>query len=691
MMVDASTNSLSDITFGALSETQQEQIATPADLWTDDFALKVAVYDFERAANYRSMNHDWRWNNADNLYLGYVPQKFWEGTKIPRANISMFTAYEQIEEMVPRIMQALFAEDVWFEADALGAMTSPQAARASRDVILAQMENCGKVPKTKAIRQIVEIAVRDALIYGNGILELSWLYDIIHEKKFIPQFVPQRQAIQHPLLGTVWFPTGGFDRIIKEIMVEQYDNRPIVEHISIKDFYIDPNCPSHDPNDARYTIRRSYTHIDYLKSLRGVENFYIPEDDELVFLGQNKPSAQADNTKSYEESARQGSWQPQVEQSLDPGASRVELLRYKTDRRICWIVNRERCIYNVPNPYGRKLQYNLCYTDLVDRFYGLAVTDVTEGEQRLQEGIVNSRVDELALNIHAATIVKRGNTDPVYKLRVRPGAVQYSDDPKNDHIRQYTNNITQQAFAETAASDIRVQKITGLNDLVSGGQNPVARSATGAGLQGQATFARSQYQVEKVETNILEPMLTDIHMLNNHHLDPNQMIAAGKGQQIDPIAIFGAEVEFRMRAGSRMASKQTLAMNLQWIMQYMTSPQLEAQLNKSGRTIDYEEVFQLLIDATGYAKKATWIRPLTQQEQQAMQDAMTHPMTVDLVKQRERMAQMADMQQNKDERAMAKDVLNRQSDFALEDKKQHGENQRALLTAITQRQKPSGE
>ncbi len=689
-MIDASTNSLSDITFGALTDEQQEQIATPAELWTDDFALKVAVYDFERAANYRSQNHDWRWNNADNLYLGYVPQKFWEGTKIPRANISIFTAYEQVEAMVPRIMQALFSEDIWFETDAIG-LTSPQAARASRDTILVQMENCGRVPKTKSIRQIVEIAVRDALIYGNGILELSWLYDIIREKKFIPQFIPQRQAIQHPLYGTVWFPTGGFDRVIQETMVEQYDNRPIVEHISIKDFYIDPNCPSHDPNDARYTIRRSYTHVDYLKSLRGVENFYIPDDEELILLGQNKPNAVADNTKSYEEAARQGSWQPQVEQSLDPGASRVELLRYKTDRRVCWIVNRERCIYNVPNPYGRKLQYNLCYTDLVDRFYGLAVTDVTEGEQRLQEGIVNSRVDELALNIHAATVVKRGNTDPVYKLRVRPGAVQYSDDPKNDHIRQYTNNVTQQAFAETAASDVRVQKITGLNDLVSGGQNPVARSATGAGLQGQATFARSQYQVEKVETNILEPMLTDIHMLNNHHLDPNQMIAAGKGQQIDPIAIFGADVEFRMRAGSKMASKQTLAMNLQWIMQYMTNPQLQSQLNEMGQTIDFVEVFQLVIDATGYAKKADWIRPLTPEEQKSRQDAMMHPMTADLVKQRERMQSMAQLKLDSAEIGITKDVINRKAEFQLEGMKQHGENQRALLQAINQRQKPSGE
>jgi hypothetical protein len=641
--------------YAPLTEAEAAKITTTEQEWSDSFALKIVCDDFSRAENYRSQNHDWRWQNADALYLGYVAQKFWEGTKIPRASIPVFTAYEQIESMVPRVVQALFGDNPWFEASPIG-KTTPKAARVSRDTILAQMAET-------RIKRVVELALRSGLTYGNGILESSWLYQSQMVKKFVPRFQPQRRPIQHPITGqTFSVPSGGFDRVVVEVMEEEYVNRPNVETVSLKDFYIDPNCPTSDPADARYTVKRLFLDLDYLKSLRALEDFTIPDDATLTEMAQVKPSTQGDNTKSWQESARMANWQPQVDQTADPGGTRVEVLIYKTDRRIVWVANRSMVFYNRPNPYGRKLQYNFCYTDLLDRFYGLAITDVVEGEQRLQEGVLNGRIDELALNIHPQTVVARSNTEPVYKLRVRPGGVTYSTDPKNDMRREYTQNVTQQAFMETAASDVRVQKITGQNDLVSGAQNPVARSATGAGLQGQATFSRSQYQVEKVEDNMLGPILTDVHMLNQHHLDPNQMIEAVDGQMIDPMEVFGAKVRFEMRAGSRMASRQGLLQVLPYIMQYAMNPQLNSQLADQGKTLDYEEIFQMLLDSTGYKKKATWIRDMTPQEQQALQAARQNPQNAELQKQRERMAQMATMQQNKGELDLTKVAIQARSD-----------------------------
>ncbi len=637
-------NNLAIMDSGAsLTEAESDKITTPDQEWSDSFALKVAVEDFHRAENYRTQNHDWRWQNADALYLGYVAQKYWEGTKIPRANIPVFVAYEQVEALTPRVMQALFGDNPWFEANAMG-KTTPAAARASRDVILAQMSEC-------RVRKVIELGIRSGLTYGNGIWEACWYYNKQMVKKFIPQWEPVRRLVRHPITQQVFpAPTGQYRRVVVETEEEEYENRPILECISLKDFYIDPNCPTSDPNDARYTIRRSYTDADELKSYREMDYFSIPSDDELVEMTKQKPSAQADNTKNWEESARMGMWSSQVDQTLDPGGGRIELLRYKTDRRIVWIANRSRVIYNCPNPYGKKLQYNFCYTDLIDRFYGLAITDVVEGEQRLQEGILNGRIDELALNIHPATVVKRGNNEPVYKLRMRPGAVVQSDDPSKDMLRQFTNNVTQQAFQESAASSVRVQQITGMADTNSGGQNPVARSATGAGLQGQATIVRSQYLVEKVEYNVLEPLLSDFHMLNQHHLDPEQMIEAldGEGGKLlDPMEVFGATVKFEMRASTRMQSRNGLLQIIPYVMQYVMNPQLVQQLTSQGKTVDFESVLQLLLDATGLRAKATWVRPLNEQEQAALKAAAEHPQNADLQMQRERMQAMGHLQLNK--------------------------------------------
>lgn len=645
-----SYNALATADYGSLTQEQQGQVATPAQEWSDDFALKVACADFQRAANYRYQNHDWRWQNADALYLGYVAQKYWEGTKIPRANIAVFTAYEQIESMIPRIMQALFGDNPWFDANALGS-TLPAAARVSRDVILAQTMQ-------SRIKAVAEIGIRSGLTYGNGVFEASWLYSKQTVKKFLPRFVPVRHLMRHPITGMPFAaPTGEYNRIIQEVEEEEYENRPVINALSLKDFYIDPNCPTSNPRDGRFTLVRGYPDIDYLKSLRGAEGFTIPDDQGLIELSHTKPSAQADNTKGWEESARLGMWSPQIDQTTDPGGGRIELLRYSSARRIVWVANQSHILYNRPNPYGRILQYNLCYTDLIDRFYGLAITDVTEGEQRLQEGVLNARIDELALNIHASTVVNRSNNEPAYKLRVRPGAVIYSSDPTKDMVRQYTNNVTAQAFQETAASDMRVQKITGQADTNSGGQNPVARSATGAGLQGQAAQSRVQYLVEKCEYNVLEPMLNDFHLLNQHHLDPDQMVEAVSGENIDPQLVFGAKVRFEMRASSRMQARTGLLQILPYVMQYAMNPQLQSELAQQGKTMDYEEILQMLLDSTGYRKKAIWVRDMTPEEKQSLAQAQQNPQNAALIQQRERLQSIGTQKMNTDEMALVKQAI----------------------------------
>lgn len=666
MSTDVSRSHLNDVPTQMLTQREQNKIILTDEQWSNSFALNVVVEDYYRASNYRFQNHDWRWGNADELYLGWVPPRYWEGTKIPRANISVMTAYEQVEAMMPRIMQALFGDDPWFDASPVG-NTKPSASRCSRDVILAQMHEC-------RVRKVLRIALKSGFLYGNGVMEAFWHHADKQVIKYMPFFVPEKKVIRDPITGQDFpVPTGEYRRVIREIEENEYENRPILAPRSLKHFYIDPNCPTADPKDARYTIVRAYMATDKLAELRDIDGFDIPDDEELLYMARQKPYDQGDNTQSYQESARLGMWDPHQDQSLDPAAERIEILRYTTKRRVVWVANRKYILYNRPNPYKTIMQYNSFFTDLIDRFYGLSMADVTEGEQRLQEGILNGRLDELALNLHPPTTVRRGNTTPIYQLRSRPGAVNYSDDPKNDFIRQYTNNVTAQAFAEVNASDLRVQKITGLTDLailgVSSGSNPGARSATGAGLQGQASFSRVQYQVENCEADVLEPILEDFHMMNNMHLDPNQMIEAVDGKMLDPLEVFGAKVKFQMRAGSRMQSRNGLLQILPLVLQNAMNPWLQEQLRMTGKTIDFEEVFQMVLDATGYRKKASWVRELSEQEMKMIQQQKPSKEMIDMQMQERRMTQMADMQLEKDEMALIREIIRTKGAVLLEKEK----------------------
>jgi hypothetical protein len=54
-------------------------------------------------------------------------------------------------------------------------------------------------------------------------------------------------------------------------------------------------------------------------------------------------------------------------------------------------------MYNSANELGCLPFLNSFYIDVPNQFYGLSMADVCEPEQRLQQSIINARIDELAL------------------------------------------------------------------------------------------------------------------------------------------------------------------------------------------------------------------------------------------------------------------------------------------------------
>jgi hypothetical protein len=281
-----------------------------------------------------------------------------------------------------------------------------------------------------------------------------------------------------------------------------------------------------------------------------------------------------------------------------------------------------------------------------DRFYGQAMSDVLEGEQRFQQAVLNARIDELALSIHPPTVKHRGINVPQSQLRQRPGALISADDPSKHVIRLFPTGATSQAFVEQEASENRAQKITGLNDLVSGAparQNPALRTATGANALASGAFSRIQYFVENVEMNVLQCMLADTHKMNQRFLDPNQLVQAVDGRELDPLSVFNADVRFKMRAGSKMTSRQALSAMAPPLMQLMMNPLLLQQLATQGQTVDFPAVFMLFADSIGYTERIELIRDMTQQEVQAMQQSQPDAEQTKLQLQQERMKDLREL------------------------------------------------
>src|SRR5476649_2058535 len=70
----------------------------------DEIALALVNSSYERYRVWRYRNHDLRWNTDDALFVGWMPQRRWEGTQVPRSSLGVPISFDQIESAYPVIM-----------------------------------------------------------------------------------------------------------------------------------------------------------------------------------------------------------------------------------------------------------------------------------------------------------------------------------------------------------------------------------------------------------------------------------------------------------------------------------------------------------------------------------------------------------------------------------------------------------
>lgn len=603
----------------------EERVTDPLDKWSDAYAAAVVLRDFNAAENYRTQNQDWRWQNANQLYTAWVQQKYWEGTRIPRASIGVYTAFEQIESMLPKVMQALFSDNPWFEADAEIGSSPSDAARWQR-VVMEQLDRVG-------VREVFRRVEKSALMYGNGIARLGWSVRQRQYRSWVPKLQPR---VRHETLGNGQLVPvfTGYERVLNRETVTRLENAPILEYVPLTDFYVDPNTSSPDPASSPYRIQRKLVSIGDLEAMRGQAPFNIPSTSTLLDWAKRKTQTQGDNTKASIENFRLGSWQPVIDQSGNANNERIEVLEWESDDRIVWVAARETAILNMPNSYDRCTYFGSYYADLPERFYALSVCDVVAGEQLLQQALLNGRLDELALALHRPLIKKIGIKTPTYALRARPGQMWEAENPATDYKFMDIPNITASAYLETQASETRVQKTTGVTDLAvlgvpSGGGNSASRTATGVGVQAQASASRLQYLVENMESTFVEPIL-------NMMVELNKLYPPIGTPDAEVIAM--SKVRLFMRASSRMQSRMGLLQTFPLVFQTLANPALVSELAMQGVTPNWPEVMRVLTDMTGYNKRADLLRPMTPEERQQRQQQQGGEQQFRMQMQRERIS-----------------------------------------------------
>ncbi len=104
-----STSPMANAAQPPLTAAEDARITLPVDSWSNSRALAIAVGDFEEMSNFRNTSgHDIRLQIAEELYLGWQPKKYWEGTRIPRSSLGVPISMDQVEALMPPIMASIF-------------------------------------------------------------------------------------------------------------------------------------------------------------------------------------------------------------------------------------------------------------------------------------------------------------------------------------------------------------------------------------------------------------------------------------------------------------------------------------------------------------------------------------------------------------------------------------------------------
>ena len=197
---------------------------------------------YERYRIWRYRNHDLRWNTDDALYVGWMPQRFWEGSRTTRSSLGVPITFDQCESAAPIIMNALFGDVEWFEVDAVGDTTVDEA-RQQKERLLYLLENpANKIGNTA--RNELRLAIKQLLVYGNGVINVEHDGD---------------------------------------------SGDPVIAWTDLRDLYLDPGCPTPLTDDSASVIHRDFLTLDELEAMRGTPGIKLPEAHQLAPHG--RPAA----------------------------------------------------------------------------------------------------------------------------------------------------------------------------------------------------------------------------------------------------------------------------------------------------------------------------------------------------------------------------------------------------------------
>lgn len=590
----------------------------------DEAVLKIVIQDAERAETYEA-SKSWvaGWQAAQGLYQSPFTARYWEGTSTPRSSISFYTLATAVNSLVPQIMGGLFYDDPPFlmqERDA----TKAQEARAVSDVLAYQLEDIN-------FKLELELGAKNALVFGTSIWKWGW-ESFTRERKIYKRKNPQISE-KSPVPGASNITLHPSDEDIVEETIEDTVSRPTFEHMAnLRYVLVDPALNVPDISKSKWVIHRMYMSWEDIDKLRDRPGFDIPSREKLLelFLPPREPVEQAQG----ESGTKNPMWDMRAESrfadtTIDPFKEPLEILERWTPDSCQIVLQKKAVIYNGTNEYGKIPFLSVGWWDVPEAFYSMGLAKTVGSEQQIQQGIVNTWLDCVTLNLNPIVKRVRGKSVESQSVRMSPGKV-YNVDNKDDISYMDRTPAVPEAGEHIAMSQSRVDMLAGAGALntsgMAAGHSNLARTAAGAQMLGSSGTTVPNF-VDKISNQVFLPFLYRMQEMNAALLPmqdwkrilSDELQHEYAKQNEDLISLLNARVKFSIAAGAKMQSRQKMAQAIPILFQLVGNEQTSQQMNMAGKRVDYVELVHMLFETSEFKTFNDVIVDMSPEEMQRAQ------------------------------------------------------------------------
>lgn len=457
-----------------------------------------------RAAwNYRDSGYKDLWVKCYKMYRNYVDPIIDPKTKqvdTSRSNISVPYALVQIETIIPRLVETLFASRPYVAVK--GREPNDKTNAEITETLLDWQMN-----ERFDIKDIFATGLKILGIYGTTVAYTGWKLKehTIIRKELSAVMVDDGQGNMVPLAQDGQ-PVMDFQAT--KTTEKEYDD-PEVKFLDLGLFYVDPHAE--DIEDARYCGHVEYKTKEELQKLVDLDIGYQI----------NWEDVEKDNKDNEARNYRMSSvGLPTTNDAKNNElAGLYEVIHYWEDDKHVVILNQSYIALESENPFWHKKKPYVkdVYIEVPHEFYGMGILEVIMHLQEELNTERNMRIDYRAMSLRRMFKAKKGAGINPNDLVWRQGGVIWLDDFDAVEDFKIDNNIGD-SFDQEAQIKQDMQDATGAQDVVMGTSNANETATTTMTKDNNASI-RFKFTISSIEKKLLIGIARFMIQLDQQFLD----------------------------------------------------------------------------------------------------------------------------------------------------------------------------